>query len=145
MVCNYENGCSGQKSCSDCRSSLMVLVGIIGGIIFAAAGILLFINGLITVPGYAGWVALIAALVYLFVLIASAVSSDTAGNMPCCIRKNTGSLFFGIAGTILAGILVISTELAAASVFSIILVGLLFFFFAYMIITTLALIRCVTD
>lgn len=148
MICNYE-GCTcsnnAVSSCSDrdcpaCMTGLSVLVSILGGIVFAIVTVLLFTNGLITDFTPAVWIAVISALVYLFALL-------FAGLVPCCrnircIRCLYGTVIAGIFGTIFSGILAVATDLAAGSVFAIILVALVSFFFAYMIVSTLFLLKC---
>lgn len=131
-----------EQSCSRCENGLSVLVGIIGGIIFTAVVVLLFINGFLTNIVFSGWVALISALVFLagVVIIASASQKGRV-----CIRCSLGSLIFGILGTIFSGYLSIAFELTAGEVFPAVIVGLTAFFFACMVISTLFLIRCLAD
>ena len=77
MICNYDEcPCRNERpcKCNDCEKGIMILVSIIGGLVFAAVVVLLFINNFLAVPGFAGWTALISALVYLAGLIAAAVS-----------------------------------------------------------------------
>ena len=146
MICNYntESAVTEKKcdECSTCLSRIMVLVGIIGGIVFAAAGVLLFIASLITVPFTAVLTALITSIVYLLILLIVALTSERGTKVRCCIRKNIGGLIFGIFGTIFASILAVATDLTTVSVIAAVLIGLTFFFFAYMIISVLFLILC---
>ncbi len=128
------------QECNRCETGLSVLVGIISGIIFTAVVVLLFTNGLITDPGFAGWAALITVLVYLFVVIAVAAGSEKGRN---CLECYLGSIIFGIFGTIFSGYLSVSTVLEAGTVFPAVVVGLTAFFFAYMIAGTFFLIRCI--
>lgn len=143
MICNYDEcSCRNERpcKCNDCEKGIMILVSIIGGLVFAAVVVLLFINNFLAVPGFAGWTALISALVYLAGLIAAAVSEKSRK----CIRCSLGSLIFGIFGTIFSGYLSIAAAITVGEVFSTIIVALTAFFFAYMIVSTLFLIRCLT-
>lgn len=125
-------------------SGIMILVSIIGGIVFAAAAVLLFINSLLTQVDFFVWTALITALVYLFTVIAisAARPEESAG---VCVRCNAAGLFTGIFGTIFSGALAVSAVLTAGEVFSTIILALTAFFFAFMIITALFLVKCITD
>lgn len=144
MICNYDEcPCRNERpcKCNDCEKGIMILVSIIGGLVFAAVVVLLFINNFLAVPGFAGWTALISALVYLAGLIAAAAVSEKSRK---CIRCSLGSLIFGIFGTIFSGYLSIAAAITVGEVFSTIIVALTAFFFAYMIVSTLFLIRCLT-
>ena len=63
MVCQYDSCSSCRDKCSGFRTGIMVLVSILGGAVFAAVGVLLFINGLLSGVSLAAWTALAAALV----------------------------------------------------------------------------------
>lgn len=143
MICNYENcPCrpDREEGCNRCENGLAVLIGIIGGIVFTTITVLLFINGFLAGLGLSGWVALVSAVVYLFALIALAAVSEEGKECICC---SLGSLIFGIFGTVFSGYLSVATTITVGAVFSTVIVGLTAFFFAYMIISTLFLIRCV--
>ena len=74
MLCNYDK-CPNEENnqCPECMSGMMVLIGIIGGIVAAAVGVLLFVNEILTAPFTAALAALIISSVFLFtVIIASA-------------------------------------------------------------------------
>lgn len=123
---------------------IMILVSIIGGLVFAAAVVLLFINSFITQVNFFVWTALISALVYLFALIAvSAAKPD--GSAGLCVRCNSAGLFTGIFGTVFSGALAVSAALAVGDIFSIIILALTAFFFAFMIISSLFLVKCITE
>ncbi len=145
MICHYE-GCSccceRESSCNSCEKGLSGLVGIIGGIVLTVVTVLLFINGFLTGLGLSGWVALVSAVVYLITLIAVATVSERGRR---CIECYLGSLIFGIFGTIFSGYLSVATTITAGTVFPAVIVGLTAFFFAYMVISTLFLIRCIVN
>ncbi len=144
MNCGYENTLreADSRCDSSCMSGIMVLVGSIGGILFAAAGVLLFVFSLITDPFAAVLTFLIAALVLGAIILIAAFSADRCSRTKCCVRSNLGGLFFGILGTILSASLAISATLTEVSVIAGILLGLSFFFFAYMIISVVFLVNC---
>lgn len=124
---------------------IMVLVGIISGLVFAAAGVLLFINSLLTAPFTALLTALITGIVFLFVVLIGAFVSERGSALRECLRCNTGALFFGIFGTIAAGSIAVSVDLAAGSVIAAVMIGLTAFFFAFMLVSALFTVRCITD
>lgn len=145
MICNYEGcGCTRQKE-NSCMRGIMILVGIIGGLVFAALAVLLFISSLLPWAGFTAWTALITALVYLLTLLIIAFTSDERSKAARCIRSNLGGLIFGIFGTIFSGFLGIVSEFALISFFSAIILGFIAFFFAYMIISVLFLLLCTLD
>ena len=143
MICNYDN-CSCASSeiqdCSKCQNGITILVSILGGIVFAVIVTLLFINNFLAEPGLSAWVALIAALVYLLAAGAAAAVSEKAAK---CISCSLASVLIGIFGTVFAGYLSIAATITAGDVFSTVIVALAAFFFAYMIISTLFLIKCI--
>ena len=152
MMCDYEYNeqqyvqttCSQSSSelCSRCSRGMMILTGIISGLVFAAVVVLLFINSLLTALFPAMLASLIAGLVTLGVVLSAAVfpGEDTAGKK--CIRCHLGGLFFGILGTIASSLLAVSTDLAAGSVIAAVTVGLTAFFFAFMLVSLLFLVKC---
>lgn len=146
MICNYETcRCeNGRKECA-CMKGIMVLVSIIGGILFATAVALLFVNSLISAPSLILWAALAAALVYLFTVIGASVYADGESKTGHCIRCNLAGIFFGILGTIFTSIIGVATTLAVGEVFPVIILTLTAFFFAYMIISAFFLVKCIID
>lgn len=145
MICNYENcRCESGKNDCGCMKGIMVLVSIIGGIVFAAAVVLLFINSFLTQTGFFVWTALISALVYLFTVIAVSAAKPE-GKAGLCVRCNTAGLFTGIFGTVFSGALAVSAVLTAGEIFSAIILALTAFFFAFMIISALFLVKCITE
>ena len=157
MMCDYEyNGQYVQTSCnqsscirsesddlcSGCSKGMMILVGIISGLVFAALTVLLFINSLLTALFPAMLTSLIAGLVALGVVLSAALfpRDDNAGKK--CIRCHLGGLFFGIFGTIASSLLAVSTDLAAGSVIAYVTVGLTAFFLAFLLVSLLFLVKC---
>ena len=147
MICSYERPCPERKcpdSCTECMRGIGILVGIISGLLFAAAVVLLFMNSLLTEIFSGVLSVLITGIVVLFIVLTAALASGCESRAKSCLKCYTGSLFFGIIGTILSAFLAVSTELAADSVFAIVAVGLTAFFFAYLIIAILFFVLCLT-
>ncbi len=148
MLCNYDNTCHidrGKRGCGKCMTGIMVLVGIIAGIVFAAITVLLFSVGLLTAVYFGMLTALITGIIILTVVLVSALFSESRSRLTLCIRKNIGGLFFGILGTILAGFLAISVNPITVTIFNLIIVGLVSFFFAFMLVSLLFIVMCVLE
>lgn len=147
MLCGYES-CQTDSRCADsysrCMKGIMILVGIIGGLIFAAAVILLFINSLIPSVFGAVLASLITGLVLLALTLGASLFLPCGSEAKACLSCNTGGLFFGIIGTVLSAFIAISTDLASTSAAAIITVGLTAFFFAYTVISVLFTVLCST-
>ena len=78
MMCDYDyNGqyvsSSTTDICSRCRNGMMILVGIISGLVFAALVVLLFINSLLTAMFPAVLTSLITGLAALGLVTAAAL------------------------------------------------------------------------
>ena len=148
MLCSYDC-CQSEntetRSCDRCMSGIMVLVSIIAGIVFAAIFVLLFVNSLLTAPFTGILVSLITAIVFMFIVLIASYASKNDARLKNCIRCNAAVVFIGILGTIAAGILAVSVELVVGSILSAVLIGLTAFFFAYMLISILFSVICMTD
>ena len=118
---------------------MMVLIGIISGIVLAAVGVSLFLTSVLTAPFTAALTTLIIAAVFLFTVIIASFLSCKVKNCICCHK---GSLFFGIFGTLIASLVAVSVTLTTASVLSAVIVGLVFFFFGFLLVSTLFLVLC---
>ena len=146
MLCNYDK-CPNEENnqCPECMSGMMVLIGIIGGIVAAAVGVLLFVNEILTAPFTAALAALIISSVFLFTVIIASAVSKCGSKIKSCIKCNKGGLFFGIFGTSLSSLIAISVTLTAGSVLSAVIVGLVFFFFVFMLVSMLYLVCCTSE
>lgn len=147
MMCDYDyNGqyvsSSTTDICSRCRNGMMILVGIISGLVFAALVVLLYINSLLTAMFPAVLTSLITGLAALGLVTAAALFSGDNSRTKGCIRCHLGGLFFGIIGTIISSFLAISTDLAAGSVIAAVTVGMTAFFFAYLLVSLLFIVLC---
>lgn len=140
--CRTEERSRREDACSRCGQGITALVSILGGIIFAIAGVLLFNASLLPEIGVIVWAVLITALVYLFVLIGISASDNAAERARCCVKKYLAVLLIGIFGAVFSSLVALAAGLTVGAVLSIILVALVFFFFAYMVISALFLIRC---
>lgn len=144
MICNYDscncNNCGNRQN--SCMNGIMILVSIIGGLLFTTAAVLLFINSLITTVGFIAWIALIVGLVFLFALLIFSFAAENCGTSTKCTRCYLGGSLFGIFGSIFTGLIGIATSFAEVAVFPAVILGLVSFFLAYMIISTLFLLKC---
>ena len=143
MICNYESCCSenSRRRCNECKSGTAVLIEIIGGIVFCAAVVLLFVNGLITSAGALATAALISGLIYLGLLVGSSLVSCKE-----CLKCNLPGIITGIFGTVFSSIVGIAITFTEGDVLSAVIIGIIAFFFAYMIISTLFLIKgCIEE
>ena len=139
-ACAEESRCRG--SFSRCINGIMVLVGIISGLVFAAAVVLLFVNSLITAWFPAVLTALITGVALLTAVVVLSVFRGTSDNGRSCIRCLFGGLMFGIIGTILSAFIAVSADLTAVSVTAAVVLGITAFFFAYMIVSLLFVALC---
>lgn len=148
MLCNCNYGCCQPTDsqptveCTTCTKGMMILVGIISGILFAVAGVLLFINSLLTVPAAAAWTTLAAAAVYLTALLILPAASCSCGKIADCIRCHFGGIITGVFGALFSSVIGVALTLTVGDILSTVIIALIFFFFAYMIVSTLFLIKC---
>lgn len=147
MLCNYDD-CDRKDNehkperCDRCMTGITILVSIIAGIVFSALTVTLFKIGFLPFACIGIAVALVVALVFLFVLLIGGITSERNPKLSKCVCCNLGGLFFGIFGTILSGIIGVSTFIIHYCLFSVIIVGIVAFFFAYMLISIFFLIKC---
>ena len=125
--------------CSRCGAS-----GTILGIIFAVAVAFLFSLGFTPLIINGIWIAFgfgVLALVYVAVL--AAVSSlSPSGRIRECLTRNLKCLLAGIFGTILAAIVLLSITLEITATVVIVFVGLLTFFFVFLIASLISFLNC---
>ena len=153
MLCGYETTCM-QSECSEkrcttcqasCRNGMMILVGIIAGLVFAAIVVLLFSNGFRPNPFPVVLSILIAGLTALFGVPTAAFILEDGSAKKQCLRCHFGGLFFGIIGTVLAAALTTAAELTAGAIFATVMLGITAFFFAYLIVSILFVSLCAVD
>ncbi len=141
-ACNTEGRCPG--SFSRCMNGIMILVGIISGLVFTAAVVLLFINSLITAWFPAVLTALITGVAVLGAMVLLSLLSGVTEKGRSCLSCKSGGLLFGIIGTVLSAFIAVSADLTAVSVASGVILGIVSFFFAYMIVSLLFVVLCGT-
>lgn len=147
MLCNYDDcNCTGNEHkperCDRCMTGITILVSIIAGIVFSALTVILFEIGFLPFAFIGMAVALTVALVFLFVLLIGGITSERNPKLSKCVCCNLGGLFFGIFGTILSGIIGVSAFIIQYYLFSVIIVAVTAFFFAYMLTSIFFLIKC---
>ena len=132
--------CSGNCNCRcNCTVAAIVISAIIGVITT-----ILQITAAITLAPVFLWVAFGIAVLYLGVLtVAAALAGQTEGSNCICNALNT--LLVGILGTIALAAVLVVVGITATSILSAILGGLLLFFLTLTLLTTVCLIRYLTD
>lgn len=149
MICGCENqymtSQGSMNGCSDCRKGMMILIGILSGLVFTAAVVLLFINSLLPAVFPFVLASLITGLAVLLTVLAASLILPCSSAAKGCIRCNLGGLFFGIIGTVISSLLAISTDLAVGSVIAAVTLGLTAFFIAYLIVSILFVVMCSSD
>jgi len=131
-------------SCNcNCRCNCTVAAIIISAIVGVIATILQITAAITLAPIFLG-IAFGIAVLYLGILaVTAALASRTEGRSCICNALNT--LLVGILGTIALSAVLVVVGIAATSIISAILVGLLLFFLTLTIVTTACLIRYLAD
>lgn len=145
MVTGYESCPCRTDTCTRCGRGIMALVSILGGIVFAIAGVLLFNASLLPEIAVVLWAVPVTALVYLFTLIGISASDNASEKAKCCVRQYLAILLIGIFGAVFSSLIALAAGLTVGAVLSIVLAALVFFFFAYMVISALFLIKCASE
>ena len=152
MICGYNGNCVTERSCercpdgfSKCMNGMMILVGVLAGLVFAAAAVLLFLNGLLPSLFPAALTMLIAGLAVMLTVLAAALFLPDESKGKSCIRCHVGGLFFGILGTIVSSLFLVAADLAAGSIAAAVLLGLSVFFFADLLVAVLFVVLCASD
>ena len=123
-----------------CRYNCTALAVVVSAILGVLAAFLQ-ITGVITVTDTFLWVVFGIAVVYLGVLVVSAVlSKHTEGSH--CVCHSISTILAGILGSILTSVVLLAVGIVATSVISAILVGLLVLFFFLMITATACYLKC---
>ena len=126
-----------------CRCARVAGALIVSAILGVIAAFLQITAAIAITPMFLG-AAFIVAAVFLLVLILAV--SITAGEEACdCLCAILGAVLWGILGTILFAIVLLLVDIAAGSVISAILVGLLAFFFSLMLTGAAAYVRCIKN
>ncbi len=135
---------------NDCRMVEFCPCRVIGIIISAILGIAagaLFFSGVITVLPVVSWFFIISAAIVLALLIISVLAFciGMCDNIIACFCSNLGILIAGIVGTIVLGVFTLVFPLAATSIFSVIVLALLVFFFGLVITGIVCFLLCVCE
>ena len=132
MNCN----CSCRCNCAIAAIVISAIIGVITTI--------LQITGVITLAPVFLWVAFGIGVLYLGVLtVSAAIAGRSEGRSCICNTLNT--LLAGILGTIALAAILAVAGITATSILSAILVGLLLFFLSLVLVSTVCLIRYLTD
>lgn len=119
-------------------------IALIASLIIGVVAAFLQITAVFTLTPIFSIVAFGIAIFYLaIILIAISLAQRTSSCNRCCVSLSW--LLFGIAGTILASVVLLLIVFPATSVVGALFVGALFFFFALTIATTACFIRCLSD
>ncbi len=153
MLCGYETTCMSnecsEKRCATCqaacRNGMMILVGIIAGLVFAAAAVLLLRGGFLTNLFPVVLAVLVTGLTTLLAVPTAAFALRDGSDKKQCIRCHFGGLFFGIIGTVIAAVLTLAADLTAVSIFVTVMWGITAFFFAYLIVSILFVTLCAAE
>ena len=153
MLCGYETtGMSNdypEKRCAtcqtNCRNGMMILVGIIAGLVFAAVMVLLFIYGFLPNLFPVILAVLVTGLTALFAVPTAAFALRDTSVKKQCLRCHFGGLFFGIIGTVLAAVLTLAADLTVGVIFATVMLGITAFFFAYLLVSILFVTLCAVD
>ncbi len=144
MNCNFEEYSTSGCGCNSCMKGISALVSVLGGLLFAAAVVLLFVNSLLTQASAFAIAALVSSLVYLALLIGAAVFT-CGGECRDCIRCYLAVSFIGIFGTAFTSAAAASLTLTAGEILPAVVLGLSAFFFAFMIISAFFVVKCLTE
>lgn len=115
----------------------------IASIIIGVIAAFLQITAVFTLTPVFSIVAFGIAILYLAILLLSTASIHRSSYSCAC--ASTRALLLGIAGTILASVILLLVTFAATSVIGAIIVGVLFFSFALLITSTICLINCLSN
>ncbi len=116
---------------------------LIASVIIGVVAAFLQITAVFTLTPIFSIVAFGIAILYLAILLLSTTSIHRSSYSCACV--STRALLLGIAGTILASVVLLSVTFAATSVIGAIIVGVLFFSFALLITSTVCLIICLAN
>lgn len=126
-------------SCRSCRPGCTVIAAV-ASLIIGIITAFLRITAVITLTPAFLWVLLGIAVVYLAVLLLSAVLFRGRGCESLC--STVTAILAGILGTVLLSIVLLAVEFVATSIIGAILTGALLFFFFLAVTSAACLVRC---
>ncbi|MBR6808364.1 MAG: hypothetical protein IKM46_08290 [Clostridia bacterium] len=129
------------NNCCTCKPKCTIL-GITASVIIGIVASLLTVTGNLTLPLPFVWTLFGVAIGFLGVTLLS-VSLVRNSYVRECICSTLPALFTGIFGTILTAAVLITIDIAAASVLGAIVTGLLLLFFTLTLTTGACLAKCI--
>lgn len=130
--------------CNDVCRCPCVLVASVVSLIVGILAAFLQITGMIAIGTPLLWVLLGIAVVYLGLLLVTAVP-DRDGERCQCLCPVLRALLAGILGTVLFAVILLVVDIATGSVLGALLTGLLLFFFALTLTAAACFVRCLFD
>ncbi len=125
-----------------CRTNCTTLA-VIASVVIGVVVAFLTLTGGIAVSTPFLWVLFGIAVAFLAILLA--VSKSFRGeDSRDCVCPTLSLLLAGILGTILFSVILITIDIATASIFGAIITGLLFLFFTLTLTTTACTVKCLT-
>lgn len=131
-----KNSCICGNGCTASGIILGIIVGVIVAVLFSLGFTPLIVTGI--------WIAFaIAGASLIFLLAAfSFASGQRNPRLIYCLKKKFSCLIFGTIGTILTSIAALSIVLEIAVISMVILIGALAFFFMFLIVALVSLLKC---
>lgn len=126
--------------CPGCqlRSAITgIIFGIVLGILFYSVSIPFIITGIWIAFGIAAFI-----LVYILGVLFLTSCGDSCLKTKCCLRENTKCLLTGSIGTIITSIIALSINLITQNIPIAVLIGLVAFFFIYLIVAIISFVKC---
>ena len=118
-----------------------VITAVIAGVVAAFLQIL----GIVTLTTAFVVGALITGAAYLSIGVVAAANLRRSDTRSCCVCRTLNTALVGVLGTILTSLVLLAVGITATSVFSAVLVGLLFFFLWLTVAASACFIRCAAD
>ena len=131
------------SNCCQCKINCTLIAVIVSAIVGVAAAFLTF-TGTLAVGTPLLWVFFGIAVAFLAVTLLS-TQGCRRDDSPTCLCRALSVLLTGILGTILFSIILLTIDIATASVIAAIIAGLLFFFFTLTLTATACFVKCKAD
>ena len=131
-----KNNCVCGNGCTASGIILGIIFGVIIAVLFSLGYTPLIVTGIWIAFAIAG-----ATLIYLLVA-ASSVSRENTPRLWHCLRRKFSCLIFGTIGTIITSIAALSIVLEIAVISMVILIGAGTFFFTFLIVALVSLLKC---
>lgn len=125
----------------NCRVGCTVS-GLIVSLIAGIVTLVLNITGTITVLPLFLWIGFGVAIGLLIVTFGVAAFTDEGRREKGCICKALSTLQFGALGTILTALVLLAVDFGGITTIGAIIYGAFFFFFIFLLISVICLVRC---